>query len=104
MPLQSEMSFHPKSTKPGENVPVYSSKKAFTVYPNPVQDRLNVNLTGYEGASDIRVFDVNGRMVTSQRTAQINSTLDISKLTKGIYLVKVFTAGGDVLNAKVVKQ
>ena len=84
--------------------PLYSSKKILSVYPNPVQDKLNINLTGYEGASEIRLFDINGKQVAAQRTAQINSQIDISKLAKGIYLVKVFTAGGDVLNAKVVKQ
>lgn len=92
------------ATKAGDEAPLYSSKKLLNVYPNPVQDKLNINLTGYEGVSDIRLFDVNGRQVASQRTAQVNSQMDISKLAKGMYLVKVFTAGGDVLNAKVVKQ
>jgi len=92
------------ATKPGTEAPVYSSKKVLSVYPNPVQDKLNINLTGYEGVSEIRLFDVNGRQVAAQRTAQVNSQMDISKLAKGIYLVKVFTAGGEVLNTKVVKQ
>jgi hypothetical protein len=30
--------------------------------------------------------------------------MDIAKLGKGIYLVKVFTASGEVLDTKVVKQ
>jgi hypothetical protein len=85
-------------------VPVNRSKQLFTVYPNPVTDKLNINLTGYEGVSSVSLIDVNGRTVVSQRTAQINSTMDISKLAKGIYLVRVITAGGEVLNAKVVKQ
>ncbi|MBL0357411.1 MAG: fibronectin type III domain-containing protein [Chitinophagaceae bacterium] len=92
------------ATKPGADVPVYSSKKLLTVYPNPVQDKLNINLTGYEGVAEIRLFDVNGRQVAAQRTAQVNSQMDISKLAKGIYLVKVYTASGEVLNIKVVKQ
>ncbi len=87
-----------------DEVPVYSNKKAFTVYPNPVSDKLNINLTGYEGVSSVSLIDVNGRTVVSQRTAQVNSTMDISKLTKGVYLVRVITAGGEVLNTKVVKQ
>ncbi len=93
-------------TAPKANVelPVYTSKKLLTVYPNPVSDRLNINLTGYEGVSSINLIDVNGRTVASQRTAQVNSQMDISRLSKGIYLVKVVTAGGEVLNTKVVKQ
>jgi hypothetical protein len=92
------------ATKPGDNAPVYSSKKVLSVYPNPVQDKLNINLTGYEGVSEIRLFDINGRQVAAQRTASVNTQMNISKLAKGMYLVKVFTANGEVLNTKVVKQ
>lgn len=92
------------ATKQGVDIPVSSSKKLFTVYPNPVSDKLNINLTGYEGVAAINLVDVNGRTVISQRSAQVNSQLDISKLSKGVYLVKVITAAGEVLNAKIVKQ
>ncbi len=92
------------ATKAGDATPLYSSKKILSVYPNPVQNKLNVNLTGFEGVSEIRLFDINGKQVATQRTAQINSQIDISKLSKGMYLVKVFTAGGEVLNVKVIKQ
>jgi hypothetical protein len=84
--------------------PAYSSKKVLTVYPNPAQSTLNINLTGYEGVSSISLMDINGKQVAVNRTAQVNSKMDISKLAKGIYLVKVVTAGGEVLNTKVVKQ
>ena len=92
------------ATRPGDNIPVYSSKKVLSVYPNPVQDKLNINLTGFDGVSEIKVYDVNGRQVAAQRTAQVNSQMNISKLAKGMYLVKVVTANGEVLNAKVIKQ
>jgi hypothetical protein len=84
--------------------PAYSSKKVLSVYPNPAQSTLNINLTGYEGVSAISLMDINGKQVAVNRTAQVNSKLDISKLPKGIYLVKVITASGEVLNTKVVKQ
>lgn len=92
------------AARAGDELPAISSKKIFTVYPNPVQNTLNVNLTGFEGVSSINLVDVNGRTVASQRTAQVNSQINISKLAKGVYLVKVTTATGEVLNAKVVKQ
>ncbi len=92
------------ATKPAVETPVYSSKKILSVYPNPVQDKLNINLTGYEGVSEIRLYDVNGRQVAGQRSAQVNTQMDISSLAKGMYLVKVITAGGETLQAKVVKQ
>jgi len=92
------------ASREAEITQAISSKKLLTVYPNPVQNTLNINLTGYEGVSSVNLLDVNGRLVASQRTAQVNSKMDISKLAKGVYLVRVITAGGEVLNAKVVKQ
>ncbi len=89
------------ATKPDE--PIYSSKKMLTVFPNPAEDKVNINITGYIGVSDIRLFDVNGKQVATQRTSQLNSVMDISKLPKGIYLVKVFTATGEMLSSKIVK-
>ncbi len=92
------------ATRDAIDAPVYSSKKILTAFPNPVQDKLNINLTGYKGAATISLIDVNGRQVATQRSANENSQIDISKLARGIYLVKVITAGGEVLNTKVVKQ
>ena len=78
--------------------------KWLEVYPNPAQDKLNINLTGFDAVSAIKVFDVNGKAVISQGKGSIQSQMNISKLLKGIYLVKVFTTNGEVLNAKIVKQ
>ena len=78
--------------------------KWLEVYPNPAQDKLNINLTGFDAVSAIKVFDVNGKAVITQGKGSIQSQMNISKLLKGIYLVKVFTTNGEVLNAKIVKQ
>ena len=92
------------ATKNIEQVPLYSNKKLLSVFPNPAQDKLNINLTGFEGVSEARIFDINGKQVITQKFAQTNAILNISTLPKGIYLVKVFTATGEVLHSKIVKQ
>ena len=92
------------ATRGIENIPLYSSKKMMSVFPNPVQDKLNINLTGYEGISEIRLIDLNGRTLEVNRTASVNSHLDFAKLPKGMYLVKVITNTGEVISRKVIKQ
>jgi hypothetical protein len=92
------------ATRPGESVPLVTSKKMLSVFPNPAKDKLNISLTGYEGVSEMRLFDVNGRQISSKRTSHVNSMIDVSTLTKGIYFIKVVTANGDVLSQKIVKQ
>jgi len=91
------------ATKGIEDVPLYSTKKMLQAYPNPVTDRLNVLLTGYEGVAEIRLMDVNGRQLAASRSARAITQFDLSRYAKGVYIVKVITAGGEVLTTKVVK-
>lgn len=78
-------------------------------YPNPVEDMLTVQLeSNYEGESEWRVFDLNGKMVTVEYhnlAKQVNNiTLDLSKLPTGIYTVMPITPSKQYKAIKVVKQ
>ena len=79
-------------------------KKVFSVFPNPAHTKININLTGYAGVSEIKMFDVNGKEVASYRTSEINSVMDISKFTNGVYMVNIITSNGEVLHQKVIKE
>ena len=57
------------------------------VFPNPVQDgKLNVVL---KGATQVRLFDAMGRQVLSQWLTAGPQTIDVSRLTNGVYYVRV---------------
>ncbi|MEO6231047.1 MAG: reprolysin-like metallopeptidase [Ferruginibacter sp.] len=92
------------ATRLGDITTTDGVKKVVSVYPNPAQTKININLTGYKGVAEMKLFDVNGRVVTVARTPQINSAIDISKLASGVYMLKIITSTGEVLNTKVVKQ
>ncbi|CAN5478535.1 zinc-dependent metalloprotease family protein [soil metagenome] len=92
------------ATRIGDITNTGSEKKMLSVYPNPAQTKININLTGYKGVAEMKLFDVNGRVVSVARTPQINSAIDISKLARGVYMLKIITSTGEVLNTKVVKQ
>lgn len=81
-----------------------TAKKRLDVYPNPVANSLNVVLNGYEGVSQIQLFDMNGKLMATERSAQLNTRIDMARLPKGMYLVKVITSSNEVLHTKVVKQ
>lgn len=74
------------------------------VFPNPVQNILNVDLKGTEGVSVIQLFDINGTQVMSKRTSSVRSQMNLAKLPAGIYLMKVLKDGIVVSKTKVVKQ
>ena len=63
----------------------------FEIYPNPGLDVLNIQLpTGVEKA-EVGVFDFTGRLVSSKTISSNDSTLDVQKISKGIYIIRVAT-------------
>ncbi|MBF6607651.1 MAG: fibronectin type III domain-containing protein [Flavobacterium sp.] len=74
---------------------------AFDYYPNPVKDVLRVKHSGIISA--ISVFNVLGQQVIIQNINATESSVDMSALPSGTYIVKA-TADGVSKTFKVVKQ
>jgi len=74
--------------KPSEN---YTSEKsdAVFVYPNPCDGQLNVEYINIENASNINIYDIQGKIViTFNATPKFGfQTIDVSSLQKGTYLI-----------------
>ncbi len=87
------------ATKPDVN-PI----NQLSVFPNPVQNILNIDLTTNEGVSDIQIYDINGVQVMTKSTSSAKSQLNVAKLPAGIYLIKVVKDGKVVSRTKIVKQ
>jgi hypothetical protein len=70
------------------------SEKPFTVYPNPVGQKLMISAKmAYSGDLDIRLYDVTGKLISIHKavyTAEKNEfTLNVNHLENGIYFVKL---------------
>jgi len=72
----------------------------FSVYPNPVQDVLNIRSANSVDA--IQVYDVLGKLVLSSTPDAISPSIDMSSLNSGAYLVQV-TIDGASKTVKVIK-
>jgi hypothetical protein len=66
----------------------------FSVYPNPVNDILNINNNGSIEVQSIAVLDILGQLVIAVPNAQTISKIDVSKLTTGKYFLKMNTDKG----------
>jgi hypothetical protein len=62
---------------------------SFSLYPNPAREQVTINLDENKPVKRILVTDLLGRQVASY--SDINTPINISDLTKGIYLVRVET-------------
>lgn len=72
----------------------------FAYYPNPVKSVLNFR--GNETVKTIQVYDINSKLVWNQHSGSISS-IDLSSLPNGVYLVKAITEKG-VKNFKIVRN
>ena len=71
------------------------------IYPNPVKDILNIDLKSDKGS--VKIFDLTGKVV---KTADLNKsgTIDVSQLTKGMYLVEIILNGNAKVTKKIIKE
>jgi hypothetical protein len=76
------------------------ANKAFTIYPNPVKQQLNIQSSESLSGGLLRIFDINGRQVITTRPASNN--LDVSKLAPGVYTL-VFTKGKTKITKEFIK-
>lgn len=62
------------------------------IYPNPTKDILTINLKNNEPAT-IRLYNILGQEVKSTVATDIQTTLNVSDLTAGIYVIKIEQKG-----------
>lgn len=75
--------------------------QGFAIYPNPSENGIfNFSKNNAESYS-VQVFDISGRMVFSQN--QIDNTIDLTSLTRGVYLAKI-KSGEKVKTLKLIKN
>ena len=61
-----------------------------TVYPNPSNGNLKIRTTIDFGASNITVFDLNGRIVFSEKNTISETTdLNVTNLSSGVYVLRI---------------
>lgn len=72
------------------------------IYPNPARAHLTVTTERFMIGQMITLHDQNGRMVLSDQVQSEQTVLDVSNLSRGMY---VLTIGDDVMNTyKIIKQ
>jgi hypothetical protein len=78
-----------------------SIKSNVKVYPNPASDYINVDIAGQANNATLSLINAQGQVVLS-KTIQNHEQINISNLTKGMYLYKIST-NGNVFTGKICK-
>ena len=77
----------------------------FKVYPNPVEDQLNLfwSSVNFPDEMNIQVYNLSGKKVFDQFYNQKPSELNVSQLASGVYLLKV-NSGDQSAVRRIVKK
>jgi hypothetical protein len=74
-----------------------------SIYPNPAADKISIQTSGTAYNSNLSIRNLNGQQLMQQEITDPTTTIDVSTLPSGIYLVKVIGENG-VQVGKFVKQ
>jgi len=64
-------------------------RNLFKVYPNPAKNEITVSSN--ENLSKVTIYDVTGKVMFSTSDVNLNSTVNVSAFSRGIYMVEVLT-------------
>ncbi len=73
------------------------------VYPNPVQNILNISSNQNLGSATYSIFDVRGTRVDAGKINGLGGAIDVSKLKKGIYQL-VLQVGERIETSRIIKD
>ncbi len=62
------------------------------VFPNPASDFVNIEIQNLEKSAELRIYSMDGSLVISEQVMAGNNNIDISKLSKAQYLIKITEA------------
>ena len=83
---------------------VNTINNSFLIYPNPATDKLTITNTSAQKQTVVSIYSMQGQQMMSAIFANQNAMqLDVSILSKGIYIIKVQSENG-ITNKKLIIQ
>ncbi len=79
------------------------SNNKMILYPNPVNDVLNISFAGTSNETNISIFNATGQLLRKINTnSQNNFAINVSDLQKGVYFIKIEN-GNEIITNRFIK-
>lgn len=74
-----------------------------SLYPNPVSNELFIINNGQTSITQVQILDITGKTIVQNCKLTDDSSIDVSSLTQGVYLLKIETDKGNIID-KFIKK
>lgn len=76
---------------------ISGEESGISIYPNPSNGKFNIN-TNIKNAIDIKIYTLEGSLIYHNLISKPNSAIDISKYSKGIYILNITNTKTNTVN------
>ena len=78
-------------------------KNGVKIFPNPFTDNFNIKLNNQQIIKDLKIMDLNGRLIKNIHPTESNGVYNLSSLKSGVYLLSIETDKGS-FQKKLIKN
>lgn len=75
----------------------------FSIYPNPLQDQLNIRLTELPNNTSLKIYDIQGKLLENLVLSDLEIQLDVSEYASGLYFIKLIGESNHTQIKKFIK-
>jgi len=87
--------YYDPSGPPSSGISYNDNEGGVSIYPNPANEMVNINVNDQSDIQQISIFDITGKCVVSQLANQPNfAQVSVKHLNKGLYVTVVQTSSG----------
>jgi len=83
----------PYRVNPNKNEKELKAATSLSIYPNPVQSNLIVNIADNNPKGFLSLFDMNGKQIYQAKVTGQRNLIGVSSFSNGIYLLKIIVNG-----------
>ncbi|WP_299242598.1 T9SS type A sorting domain-containing protein [uncultured Aquimarina sp.] len=81
----------------------FEDPNVLTVFPNPSNGEFTIKLADFDSKSEITIYNIIGGVVKSFKTDKINTNVDLSSYSSGVYLVDLKNNNKRIVKKIIVK-
>ena len=86
------------------SIAVILNNTNINIFPNPIENELTITVDGSTQGMTYQIFDLNGRLLQTERLNSETTTVNVQGLRAGTYVLNINQDGQQIRSFRIVKQ